>query len=103
MQGTPIPQGASISVMNQYKGAMLRTLAFLIIAISILFAIDWSRSPPTFNPMVMFLGIILAMMVFVAFPAARILRMRTCPACGRRAPADARLCPYCGNLFPPKS
>ncbi len=55
---------------------MLLTLMLFIIAISILPAFDWNHSPPTFNPMPMFLGMILAIIVFVASTAAKMSRMR---------------------------
>ncbi len=101
MQGKPNPQEVSdSSAMNRQEGSMLLTLMLFIIAISILPAFDWNHSPPTFNPMPMFLGMILAIIVSVASTAAKMSRMRTCPACGRRAPADALLGPYCGSIFP---
>jgi len=78
------------------RASMLLIMVLMIIAITVILAIDFSTSPPTLNPMILLMGLALALIVYVTF------RQRTqylCGACRKRIPYDAAVCPYCGHRF----
>ena len=57
-------QKAEAMQRKEQKASMIMTIMFFIVALSILFAFDWSTSPPKFNPMIMFFGFILAVVIY---------------------------------------
>jgi len=57
-------QKAEAMQRKEQKASMMMTIMFFIIALSILFSFDWSSSPPKFNPMIMFFGFIVAIVLY---------------------------------------
>ncbi len=57
-------QKAEAMQRKEQKASMMMTIMFFIVALSILFSFDWSTSPPKFNPMIMFFGFILAVVIY---------------------------------------
>jgi Lon-like ATP-dependent protease len=57
-------QKAEAMQRKEQRASMIMTIMFFIVALSILFSFDWSYSPPKFNPMIMFFGFILAVVIY---------------------------------------
>jgi rRNA maturation endonuclease Nob1 len=88
------------------KKAMMNTIIFFIIGLSVILAYDWKGTQgETFNATTILFGILVASIIYIATRAsldgssAFGYRLRFCPECGRQIPFDANLCPYCGHRF----
>jgi len=57
-------QKAEAMQRKEQRASMIMTIMFFIVALSILFSFDWSSSPPKFNPMIMFIGFIVAVVIY---------------------------------------
>jgi len=73
------------------------TVVILLVGLSGLVSFNWSAGgfiPEA--PTGIFLAALVGAIIYVSFRYAAA-NARTCPACSRRIPPDALLCPYCGQ------
>jgi predicted nucleic acid-binding Zn ribbon protein len=90
---------------REQKASMVMTIVFFIIGLSVILSYEWGAPTPQFRPdapNILFLGILVAAIVYIAarYAAQARSRARQCTSCGRAIPFDALFCPYCGFQFP---
>lgn len=71
-------------------------LLIFFIGLVVLLSIDWTTNPPTFNPLILLFGILVAGVIWMA--RRFVTAQKVCSACGHPIflPPDAVFCPYCG-------
>ncbi|MEK6838233.1 MAG: ATP-binding protein, partial [Candidatus Thermoplasmatota archaeon] len=53
-------QKAEAMQRREQKASMMMTILFFIVGLSVLLSLDWTKSPPVFQPMVLLFGILVA-------------------------------------------
>ena len=89
---------------REQKAAMLMTLVFFIINVSVILSYEWGAPTPQFRPdapNIILFGILVAAIIYIAarYSGQARFRTRLCTSCGRSVPFDALFCPYCGIRF----
>ncbi len=79
------------------RESMFQVVLIFFVGLIVLLSIDFTMNPPTFNPMVLLFGILVAGMLLIA---RRWGTVRFCPACGRGVPSYSVFCPICGRRLP---
>ena len=59
-------QKAEAMQRRQQKASMMMTILFFIVGLSVLLSLDWTKSPPVFQPMVLLFGILVAGIIWMA-------------------------------------
>jgi predicted nucleic acid-binding Zn ribbon protein len=102
----PMQPAAEARQRREQKAAIVMTIVFSIIQLSVILSYDWGAPTPRFRPdapNIILFGILVATIIYIATRHAgqAKLRSRLCTVCGRGIPFDAVFCPYCGYRFPP--
>ena len=59
-------QKAEAMQRREQKASMMMTILFFIVGLSVLLSLDWTKSPPVFQPMVLLFGILVAGIIWMA-------------------------------------
>src|SRR3972149_394614 len=59
-------QKAEAMQRREQKSSMMMTILFFIVGLSVLLSLDWTKSPPVFQPMVLLFGILVAGIIWMA-------------------------------------
>ncbi len=80
------------------RESMVRILLIFFIGLIVLLSIDFRTAPPTFEPIVLLFGILVAGIIWFARRVDQ--PFRKCPACTRIIPGYSVYCPICGQRLP---
>jgi predicted nucleic acid-binding Zn ribbon protein len=100
-----IPKDAVERQRREQKTAIVMTIVFAIIQLSVILSYEWGAPSPRFRPdagIIILFGILVAAIVYIAarYRSEIPFRTRQCTPCGRGIPLDAVFCPYCGIRLP---